>query len=268
MPQASRLRLVVARAHAAGPATGRRRRPDAGTRGPLGRRFRRHDQRVEPGERLLELYSLPVDRVHVAEPGVDAADSRTGYRDRQGAALRCGGDPRQGARRAARCARDDDGPVVALRVRGQPGPRPGVRRRSPSPRTGRRDRRPRALRGAADRSRPRAQLRRRGPARAGVARRDLRHGRHRGAGPRPAGRRSRGRRGDRGPRSRRRRDPARAARSARRSCGARRRAAGVARRRRAAGLSWRRAARERRASLSGWSTTTSVLAGVLAEAAR
>ena len=33
-------------------------------------------------------------------------------------------------------------------------------------------------------------------------------------------------------------------------------------------LSWRRAARQRRASLSGWSTTTSVLASVLAEAAR
>ena len=33
-------------------------------------------------------------------------------------------------------------------------------------------------------------------------------------------------------------------------------------------LAWRRAARERRAALSGWSTTTSVLAGVLAEAAR
>jgi glycosyltransferase involved in cell wall biosynthesis len=33
-------------------------------------------------------------------------------------------------------------------------------------------------------------------------------------------------------------------------------------------LAWRRAARERRASLPGWSTTTSVLAGVLAEAAR
>ena len=33
-------------------------------------------------------------------------------------------------------------------------------------------------------------------------------------------------------------------------------------------LSWRRAARERRASLAGWSTTTSVLTGVLAEAAR
>jgi glycosyltransferase involved in cell wall biosynthesis len=31
-------------------------------------------------------------------------------------------------------------------------------------------------------------------------------------------------------------------------------------------LTWRRAARERRASLSGWSSTTSVLAGVLAEA--
>jgi glycosyltransferase involved in cell wall biosynthesis len=33
-------------------------------------------------------------------------------------------------------------------------------------------------------------------------------------------------------------------------------------------LNWQRAARERRASLSGWSNTTSVLAGVLAEAAR
>jgi glycosyltransferase involved in cell wall biosynthesis len=33
-------------------------------------------------------------------------------------------------------------------------------------------------------------------------------------------------------------------------------------------VTWRRAARERRASLSGWSTTTSVLAGVLAGAAR
>jgi glycosyltransferase involved in cell wall biosynthesis len=33
-------------------------------------------------------------------------------------------------------------------------------------------------------------------------------------------------------------------------------------------LTWRRAARERRATLSGWSTTTSVLASVLAEAAR
>jgi glycosyltransferase involved in cell wall biosynthesis len=33
-------------------------------------------------------------------------------------------------------------------------------------------------------------------------------------------------------------------------------------------LTWRRAARERRASLTGWSTTTSVLASVLAEAAR
>jgi glycosyltransferase involved in cell wall biosynthesis len=33
-------------------------------------------------------------------------------------------------------------------------------------------------------------------------------------------------------------------------------------------LTWRRAARERRTALSGWSTTTSVLAGVLAKAAR
>jgi glycosyltransferase involved in cell wall biosynthesis len=33
-------------------------------------------------------------------------------------------------------------------------------------------------------------------------------------------------------------------------------------------LTWRRAARERRASLSAWSTTAAVVAGVLAEAAR
>jgi glycosyltransferase involved in cell wall biosynthesis len=33
-------------------------------------------------------------------------------------------------------------------------------------------------------------------------------------------------------------------------------------------LAWRRAARQRRASLSGWTATTSVLARVLAEAAR
>ena len=67
-----------------------------------------------------------------------------------------------------------------------------------------------SLPGATDRSRARAQLRRRGPDRSRVARRDFRHGRHRGAGPRPAGRRSRGRRVDGGPRSRRRRDSARA----------------------------------------------------------
>ena len=51
VPQASRLRLVVLVHMPLGhrPADrGGRRRPDAGTRGPLGRRLRRHDQRVDP----------------------------------------------------------------------------------------------------------------------------------------------------------------------------------------------------------------------------
>ena len=101
--------------------------------------------------RLLELYPLPADRVHVAEPGVDAAELATGTAYRRGAAVRRGGDLRQGPRRAARCARDDLGPVLALRVRGQPGPRPGVRGGPPSPRPGRRAGRPRGLPGTADR---------------------------------------------------------------------------------------------------------------------
>ena len=128
--------------------------------------------------------------------------------------------------------------------------------------------RPRALPGAADRGRSRPQLRRRRPAGAGVARRDVRHGRHRGAGPRPAGRRGRGRRRAGGARPRRRRD-------AGRGCSCR---PTTPRRSRAALRAWlgdaelrarlRRAARERRASLPGWSATTAVLAGVLAGAAR
>ena len=88
---------------------------------------------------------------------------------------------------------------VALRVRGQPGPRPGVRGGSPSPLTGRRARRSRVLPRTADRSRSRPQLRRRGPDGAGVTCRDVRHGRHRGAGPWPAGPRGRGRRASRRP---------------------------------------------------------------------
>ena len=67
----------------------------------------------------------------------------------------------------------------------------GLRRRSADARTGR----PRALPGTADRGRSRPQLRRRRPDRAGLARRDLRHGRHRGPGSRPAGDRRRRRRG-------------------------------------------------------------------------
>ena len=88
--------------------------------------------------RLLELYALPADRVHVAEPGVDAADLAPGTA--AGGELLCVAavTARQGPRRAARCAGDGDGPVLALRLRGQPGPRPGVRRSAPPPRAGRR----------------------------------------------------------------------------------------------------------------------------------
>ena len=77
--------------------------------------------------RLLELYALPADRVHVAEPGVDAAELATGTA--AGGALLCvaavtfdkGHDVLLDALATI------DGPVLALRVRGQPGPRPGVR---------------------------------------------------------------------------------------------------------------------------------------------
>ena len=76
-------------------------------------------------------------------------------RDRGGrlAALRRGVDARQGARRVARRARDGDGPHLALRVCGQPGPRPGVRRQHPAARAERRAGRPGALPGSAHRRR-------------------------------------------------------------------------------------------------------------------
>ena len=183
---------------------------------------------------LLELYALPGDRVHVAEPGVDAADLAPGTAG--AGALLCVAAviPGKGHDVLLDALATIDGPVLAVPVRGQPGPRPGVRGGAPPPRP---------ERGLGDRVSfpgPRtgadldAQLRRRRPARAGVARRDVRHGRHRGARPRPAGRRDRGRRGAGGPRSRRRRGAAGAARPARRPGRARRRAAGLAGRRRAA----------------------------------
>src|SRR5215207_10737805 len=159
---------------------------------------------------------------------------RAGYRGRRRAALRRVVDARQGARRAARRARDGGGAVLALRVRGQPGPRPGVRRRRAPPRARQRAGRPGALPGTAHRPGARPLVRRRGPARARLTRRDVRHGRHRGPGPRPAGPRRRRRRGERGPRARGERYPAGATGPARRPGGARRRAALLARRRRAA----------------------------------
>src|SRR5918994_1221185 len=202
--------------------------PAPGTPSPAAR----HDQRMEsapaPG-------AVPVVRRPGARRRARRQRCRPRNRDRgrRGVALRRGGDLRQGPRRAARRAGDHHEPALALRVRGQPGPRPGVRGGSPSPLNGRRARRPRVVPGTTDRRRSRPQLRRRGPAGAGVARRDVRHRRHRGSGPWPAGRRNRRGRADGGPRSRRRRDPAGAAGPAGRPCGARRRAPGLARRRRA-----------------------------------
>ena len=211
MPQASRLRLVVLVHMPLGDRPADDEVADARTRerAVLSVAASVVTTSAWTRRRLLELYALPADRVHVAEPGVDAADLATGTA--AGRELLC-----------VAAVTPDKGHDVLLDALAttadlswhcvcvgsldrDPAFVDGLRRRA----RGRRDRRPGALPGTADRSRPRAQLRRRGRAGAGVARRDLRHGRHRGAGARPAGRRSRGRRVDRGPRSRRRRDPAR-----------------------------------------------------------
>ena len=105
------------------------------------------------------MYSLPDDRVHVAQPGVDAADLAPGTADAGALLCVAARDPGQGPRCAAGRARHDRRPVLALPVRGQPRPRPGVRGALAAPRPGRRPGRPRALRGAADRRRARPKLR-------------------------------------------------------------------------------------------------------------
>ena len=210
--------------------------------------------------RLLELYSLPADRVHVAEPAVDAADLATP--SAPGDALLCVAAVTfdKGHDVLLDCAGGGLGPVLALRVRGQPGPRPSLRGRAPSPVTGRRAGRPRAPHGTAHRGRPGPQLRRRGPGGACLAGRDVRHGRHRGAGPWGAGAGGRRRRRERRPSVTARTgsgpellvppgDPAALATALRAWLG------DVELRARL-----RRAARERRGSLPGWSTTASVIA--------
>ena len=124
--------------------------------------------------------------------------SGAGERGRRPAALRRGRDPRQGARRAARRARGDGRSAVALRVRGLAGPRPGVGRRGAAPRE--RARPSGVAPGTAHGCRARPRVRERRPARARLARGDLRHGRHRGAGPRAARARDGRRRRERGAR--------------------------------------------------------------------
>ena len=258
VPEARRLRQVVLDAHAV-----RRRRRE---RAVLAAAAAVVTTSAWTRRRLVELYGLPADRVHVAEPGVDAAGLAPGTA--AGGALLCVAavTPDKGHDVLLDALATADGPVLELRVRRQPGPRSGVRRRRAPPRAGQRARRPGALPGPRTGAGARPRVRRRGPARARLARRDLRHGRHRGPGPRPAGPRRRRRRGGRGPRARGRRhpagllvppgDPA--------ALGAALRAwLGDAELR----ARLRRAARERRASLRGWPATTSVLAGVLAGAA-
>ena len=230
----------------------------------------RHDQRLDPAARCCELYALPDDRVHVAEPGVDAADLAPGTPD--GGALLCVAAviPAQGPRRAARGARDDRptcpgsasawaASTATRRSRSGSAAAPATaasadRVSFPGPRTG----------ADLDRSYAAADL----LVLASRAR-DVRHGRDRGAGPRPAGRRGRGRRRAGGARARRRRDAPRAARAARR----RRRALAAALRAwlgdagaAASACAGPPASGARRSP--GWSATTSVVADVLAGAAR
>ncbi len=95
--------------------------------------------------RLLELYPLTHHRLHVAEPAVDPAALAGGTAD--GGALLCvaaitydkGHDVLLEALESAR------GSALGVRVRGQSGARPGVRRGSARPRAGGRAHRPRAL---------------------------------------------------------------------------------------------------------------------------
>ncbi len=95
-PQAGRLRLVVLVHMPLGDETADDAAADAAAR----------ERAVLPApppwsppatgrrRRLLDLYPLPADRVHVAEPGVDAADLAPGTAGRRGAAVRRRGDRR------------------------------------------------------------------------------------------------------------------------------------------------------------------------------
>ena len=142
--------------------------------------------------RLLELYALPADRVHVAEPGVDAAGLAPGTAT--GGALLCVAavTPRKGHDVLLDALATLRRPAVALRVRGQPRPRPGfVERTCAAARSSRA-----SATGCASPGRVPAPTSTRAYAAADLLvlasrGRDVRHGRHRGAGARPAGRRDR-----------------------------------------------------------------------------
>ena len=128
----------------------------AGGRRPRGRGVRRHDERVDAGERCSSCTRLPGDRVHVAEPGVDAADLAPGTPTP--AALLCVAAviPGKGHDVLLDALAGDGGPGLGLPLRGQPGPRPGVREDVSGAASSTRARRPRrASRGRATGSRPR-----------------------------------------------------------------------------------------------------------------
>ena len=83
---------------------------------------------------LLELYSLPGDRVHVAEPGVDPAELAPGTAT-AGALLSVAAViPGKGHDVLARRTRDAGRLSLAVPVRRQPRARPGIRREAASPR--------------------------------------------------------------------------------------------------------------------------------------
>ena len=86
----------------------------------------RHDQRVDAASRCWSCTRCRATACTSPSPASMPPTSRRGRR-RRGAALRRRGDPRQGPRRAARCARDARRPALALPVRRQPRARPGVR---------------------------------------------------------------------------------------------------------------------------------------------
>ena len=135
VPQASRLRLVVLVHMPLGHRPADDEADDARTRerAVLSAAAAVVTTSAWTRRRLLELYALPADRVHVAEPGVDAADLATGTA--AGGALLCVAavTSDKGHDVLLDALATIDGPVLALRVRGQPGPRPGVRRGSPPP---------------------------------------------------------------------------------------------------------------------------------------
>lgn len=198
----------------------------------------------------------------MSPPRAPTSRPRLRHRRRLPAAVRRRGHPAQGPAPADRGPRHRHRPALELRLRRRTHPGPDVRR--PAARTDRevRARRPAAPRGTAGGRGTRRELRGGRPHGPHLLRRDVRHGRHRGARARDPGAGDRRGRSPRGGRARARRrgprhprtpeNPAALAAELRGWFGE----ADVRRRLKAA-------ARSRRAALDGWATTARSLAGVL-----